>query len=268
MKMNRKMMTIGAVILVVLALLGGGLYYVFGNKTQTTEEQTKNKKRVSEPENILPVAERPVIYLIPKADGHNIDIIINEVKKAATDAEYTLEYQTGTLVQAQENVISLASLPITETVFLGTCSAGGKCTYHEDIPGGSLRTRFAGDQSYVLKSDWKYVDNKAKETAVSSKDAFFQIDSKELAKQAYIIIFNGPGYPEGLTGTPVSDPYVIQGSSALSGTANLTVRATQEGNLTLMGWDGKEWHEFKGTVDGKSVTAEVELMPLYIVVTK
>jgi hypothetical protein len=266
--MNKKMILIGVAVLVVLAGLGGGLYYVFGAKPATTEEETKNKKRVSEPENILPVAERPVIYLVPKADGRNIDIVIHEVKKEATDAEYTLEYQTGTLVQAQENIISLASLPATETVFLGSCSAGGKCTFHEDIGGGSLRTRFAGDQSYVLRQDWKYLDNIEKESAFSSKDAFFQIESEDLASQRYLIIFNNPGYPEGLEGTPASDPYVIQGSSALSGTANLTIRATQEGSLSIMGWDGEEWHEFTGTVDGKSVTAEVDLMDLYIAVTK
>lgn len=268
MKMNKKMVIIGVVILLVLGALGGGLYYVFGAKPATQEENGKNKKRVTEPENILPVADRPVIYLVPEADGHNIDIIVNTVKKAATDMEYTMEYQTGTLVQAQENTISLSNIPVTEKVFLGTCSAGGKCTFHENVAGGSLRTRFAGDQSYVLKSDWKYVDNKAKETAFSSKDAFFQIDSKDLASQRYLIIFNNPGYPEGLTGTPASDPYVIQGSSDLSGKATLTLRATQEGNLSIMGWNGKQWKEFTGTVDGKSITADVDVMPLYIAVTK
>lgn len=266
--MNKKMIVIGAAVLIVLGLLGTGLYYVFGNQPAPQEEETKNKKRVVEPENVIPVAERPVIYLVPKADGHNIDIVIDSVKKAATDAEYTLEYQTGTLVQAQENIISLTSLPATETVFLGTCSAGGKCTYHEDIPGGSLRTRFAGAETYVLKSDWKYIDNEAKENAFSSKDAFFQITSDDLANQRYLIIFNGPGYPEGLEGTVASDPYTVQGSSKLSGTGELTLRATQEGNLVIMGWDGTTWKEFSGTVDGKSITAEVDLLPLYIVVAK
>lgn len=266
--MNKKLVIIAAVVVVVLGLLGAGLYYVFGSNTEATQEETKNKKRVTEPENIIPVAERPVIYLVPKADGHNIDIVIQAVKKAATDAEYTLEYQTGTLVQAQENVIALAQLPVTETVFLGSCSAGGKCSFHEDVTGGVLRVRFAGDQSYVLKQDWKYIDNTAKETAVSSKDAFFQVESDSLASQRYIIVYNNPGYPDGLEGTPVSDPYVIQGSATLTGTANLTLRASQEGTLSIMGWDGSEWHEFSGTVEGKSITAEVELMPLYIVVTK
>lgn len=266
--MNKKMIAIGVVVLIVLGLLGGGLYYVFGAKPAATTEETKNKKRVVEPENVIPVAERPVIYLVPKADGHNIDIVINSVKKPATEAEYTMEYQTGTLVQAQENVISLASLPVTETVFLGTCSAGGKCTFHENVTGGSLRTRFAGTESYVLKSDWKYIDNKEEETAISSKDAFFQLESEELAGQHYLIIFNNPGYPEGLEGTPVSDPYVLQGSSELSGKGKLTLRASQEGNLTIMGWNGKTWHEFTGTVEGKNITADVELMPLYIAVTK
>lgn len=268
MQMNKKMMIIIAAVVLVLGALGGGLYYVFAAKPATQEDAGKTKKRVSEPENILPVADRPVIYLVPEADGHNIDIIVNLVKKAASDMEYTMEYQTGTLVQAQENTISLSTVPITEKVFLGTCSAGGKCTYHENVAGGSLRTRFAGDQSYVLKSDWKYVDNNAKETAFSSKDAFFQIASKDLANERYLIIFNNPGYPEGLTGTPASDPYVIQGSSAISGKAKLTLRATTEGTLSIMGWDGKAWHEFTGQVDGKSVTADVDLMPLYIAVTK
>lgn len=255
-------------VLLFLAAIGGGLYYAFGTSSSTEKEQTSNKKRISEPENILPVAERPVIHIEPIADGHHLNIMIESVKKAATDAEYTLEYQTGTLVQAQENVISLASLPVYEEVFLGTCSAGGKCTYHEDIQGGSLRTRFAGTESYVLKSDWKYIDNAAGEGAFSSRDAKFQITSEDLENQRYVVIFNTPGYPEGLEGTPASEPYTLDVSSALSGTAELTIRGTEEGDLAIMGWDGEEWHEFTGTVDGKAVTAEVDLMTFYIAVVK
>lgn len=266
--MNKKMIFVILGIVLVLGALGGGLYYVFGAKPANQEEETKNKKRVVEPENVIPVAERPVIYLVPKADGHNIDIIIDEVKKSASEAEYTLEYQTGTLVQAQENIISLAALPATESVFLGSCSAGGKCTMHEDIGTGSLRTRFAGTDSYVLRSDWKFIDNAEEETAFSSKDAFFQIESEEFEDRRYMIIFNGPGYPEGLEGTPVSDPYVIRSSAPLSGEATLTMRATQEGSLSIMGWDGESWTEFEGSVEGKSISAEVELMQLYIIVSK
>lgn len=266
--MNKKMLLIIVGVLVFLTAVGGGLYYAFGSKPSTSEEETKTKKRVSEPENILPVAERPVIYLLPKADGHNIEIVIDTVKKKATDAEYTLEYQTGTLVQAQENTISLANLPVTENVFLGTCSAGGKCSFHEDIQGGSLRTRFAADQSYVLKSDWKYIDNKTKENAFSSRDAKFQMTSDDLADQRYLVIFNTPGYPEGLKGTPVSDPYTLNGSADISGKAELTIRANEEGDLVIMGWDGKTWQEFKGTVDGKMITANVDVMSLYIAVKK
>ncbi|PIY79706.1 MAG: hypothetical protein COY81_01165 [Candidatus Pacebacteria bacterium CG_4_10_14_0_8_um_filter_43_12] len=267
MKKKQLMLVAGGII--ILALLAGGLWYAFGQKSTEEQAQTNNKKRVVEPENVISVAERPVIYLTPEADGHNISISIESIKKPATEAEYTMEYQTGTLVQAQENVIQLAELPVKETVFLGTCSAGGKCTYHEDIPGGSLKTRFSGGtDSYVLKSDWKYIDNSTKETAFSSKDAKFQIDSADLKTQRYLIIFNGPGYPEGLTGKVVSDPYILQGSSKLTGIADLTIRATEEGELAIMGWDGSSWQDFGGTVEGKNVTATVDLLPLYIVVIK
>lgn len=266
--MNKKLTFIIVGVVIFLAAVGGGLYYAFGSKSSNTEEETTTKKRISEPENILPVAERPVIYIIPKADGHNLDIVIDTVKNNATEAEYTLEYQTGTLVQAQENVIELASLPVTESVFLGSCSAGGKCTFHEDIQGGSLRARFTGDKPYVLKQDWKYIDNKEGEAAFSSRDAKFQISSEDLADERYVVIYNSPGYPEGLEGTAVSDPYTLTGSSTIQGTGELTIRATEEGDLTIMGWDGTEWQEFTGTVDGKAVTAEVDLMQLYIAVKK
>jgi hypothetical protein len=35
-----------------------------------------------------------------------------------------------------------------------------------------------------------------------------------------------------------------------------------------MGYDGEKWKEFTGTLDGKMITAEVDLMQLYVVVRK
>lgn len=267
--MNKKTLII--IIISALAftsLIGGGLYYAFSNNTKPVEEEKTNKKRIVEPENIIPVAERPYMRIIPKADGHNIEIVVASVNKDATEAEYLLEYQSGTLVQGQEDTIALNTLPASKQVFLGTCSAGGKCSFHEDVPGGSIRTRFSGGEPYVVKSDWKFIDNKAKETAFSSKDAKFQITSDALKTERFLVIYNSPGFPKGLEGTPVSDPYSLEAPAALKGTADLTIRATTEGNLVIMGWDGSNWKEFKGTVDGKTVTAKVDLLQFYIAVTK
>lgn len=252
--------------IIVVLLIAGGIYAYqsMGGEETTPEEPTK--KKTVENVNVIPVAERPYLHITPESDGRNITITVEEVKKTASSLEYELEYQSGSLLQGVFGALELDPLPARSTQLLGSCSAGGACTYHEDVSGGSILTRYDGPEPYALKSDWKYFENADDETAFSSRDAKFQIESDELADQSYIVVMNAPGYPEGLVGTPVSDPYSLRTSSTLSGTAELTMRAQEGGQLEIMGWDGNEWHSFTGTVDDKMISAEVELMELYIAV--
>jgi hypothetical protein len=64
----------------------------------------------------------------------------------------------------------------------------------------------------------------------------------------------------------VSDYYSLAVSSSLKGKGSLTIRAAEEGDLKIMGWNGTAWTSFETAVDGKTATAEVELMELYVVV--
>lgn len=268
--MKQKKIIIGSVVGVLILVLAGVSFWQYSKSQVVAEDESApTKRRIVEPENIIPVNERPVIAVKPEADGRNVTITVSEVKKAATEAEYMLEYQTGTLVQAQQGLINLDTIPVNEKILLGSCSAGGACTYHTEVRGGSLRTRFAdGNEAYALKSDWKYIENKDGESAFSSRDAFFQIDSPDLADQPYLIIFNGSGYPTGLEsfGVPVSDPYHLAVSGRLEGEGTITLRAREEGSTKLLGWDGSEWIELEATAEGKSLTAEGPLLPLYIAV--
>lgn len=268
---RKKLLIITAVVIGALLLLTAGIIWFvkFGNgSAATAPTPAPAKKRVVEPTNIIEVSQRPVVYLVPAADGRNLTLQIDSIKKSATSAEYELEYQAGELLQGVNGAIDLASLPAKTTQLMGSCSAGGKCSYHENVKGGSLLLRFLGEENYALKQDWKYIDNKAKETAFSSKDAKFQLESPDLKTVRYLIIYSSPGYPENPPGTVVSDIYTLQTSSPLTGKGKLTLRAAEEGNLTIAGFDGAQWVEFAGTVDGKMVTAEVELLPLYVVVSK
>lgn len=268
-KKQQKMLLIGGGVLLLLLIVGGimAVRYFGGDQTVTpTPEPVKH--RIVEPTNVIPVADRPVVYLVPEADGRNITLRVEAVKKAATSIEYELEYQAGELLQGVNGALDLSTLPAQTTQLLGSCSAGGKCSYHENVKGGSLLLRFLGAENYAVKQDWKYIDNIAKKTAFSSKDAKFQLDSTDLAKTRYLIIYNSPGYPEGLTGAVVSDPYALQVSGELEGEGTLIMRSTEEGDLVIAGFDGSTWHEFTGTIEGKMITAEVELMQLYVVVRR
>lgn len=256
------------IVIALAVLLVGGAWWINRPSNDEPEETTKNKTRISLPENVIPVSERPVMRLTPLSSGHHIEFAVDYVKKPAEEVDYTLEYQTGTLVQAEQDLLTLNTLPITKEIFLGSCSAGGACTYHEDIKGGSLLTTFLGDDPYALKSDWKYIDNLEKETDFSSRDGMFQISSQNLSVIRFLIIFNNAGYPDNVPGRVVSNPYSLSASSTLTGTAELNIRAQEEGQLTIAGWDGEAWQTFETTSDGKMASAEVALMPLYVVIVE
>lgn len=265
--MNKKFLPllIGALLLLVV---GGGVFAyskMRGNKP-AEPATTNTKKKVADVLNKIPVAERPYITLHPEADGHNITLTLVEMKKAASTGEYEFEYQSGSLLQGAFGELKLETIPSITKIFLGSCSAGGKCTHHEDIKGGSLLTRYDGTERFALKSDWRFIENTTKETIFSSKDAKFQLESPDMKTQKYVIIFNTAGYPGTTPGTVASDPYSLQTSSPLTGKGKLTIRANEEGELKIAGWDGKAWKTFETQVDGKAATATVELMEAYVVV--
>ncbi len=262
---NKQRLIIIGVIMAVL-LIGGGVFaFMKMRGGSTTPQEEQKKKKVAEPVNILPVDQRPYITIKPK-DARNVTLTVASLKKPATTVEYELEYQAGSLLQGAFDSISLGSLPASKDILFGSCSAGGACTYHEDIKGGTLLTRFEGPENYALKSDWRYFDNVTKDSKVASKDAKFQLESPDLKAQRLSVVFNTAGFPEGLKGTPLSDPYSLQVVGALKGKGELTMRANEEGATAIMGWDGKAWKSFETKVDGKSLTATVDLMELYIAV--
>ena len=266
MKKNKKMLPIVGIVLVLLV---GGFFAVRNmNKTETTtEEKTLKKRQISEPVNVIELAERPFIMVTPNSDGRNLTIMVDSLKKNATEVDYELEYKSGSLQQGVFGSLSLTSVPASVKQLMGSCSAGGSCTYHEDVTGGNLVTRFIGKENYALKTEWRYIENTDKETEMGSTDAKFQLSSDELSG-VRIAIGDSSGLPAEVEGTVVSTPYYLSTVPAISGSAELTMRANEEGALMIMGWDGSEWTEFEGTVDGKSITAEVELMQAYVVVSK
>lgn len=268
--MPKKNLIIAAAVIVILLILGGGVWFVKARGAKPTQQQTatNTKKRIELPVNVIPIEERPVVYIAPKPDGKNIEIVVDAVKKAATKSSYEIEYFTENLVQGAEGALDISSLPSRTTLLLGSCSAGGACSYHKNVTGGSLKTEFDGSESYALKNDWRYFENKDKEDNISSKDTKFQITSADLKKVGYVVITNSPGYPEGLKGTPQSDPFAFAPATTMTGKADVSIHANAEGNLSIMGWDGKAWHEFTGKVDGKTITATADIMQLYIAVSK
>lgn len=264
---NKKVLAGIAVGLLVLVLIGAFAWRaIAGLFSGDTTDDGAPKKRVVEQVNVTPVAERPYLQLSPTADGRNVIVLIKELKKPAESVEYLLEYETGSLLQGVQGEISLATVPAQTQQLLGSCSAGGKCSYHENVSGGKIETTFRGPEDFKLRQEWRYIDNKAKETSFSSRDGKFQVGSDALATQRYAIVLNSPGYPGTPTDTVVSDPYALAVSSTLEGEGTVSIRAMEAGNLTIQGWDGARWTSFETTSEDKLATAaDVPLMELYLV---
>jgi hypothetical protein len=265
LKKNQPFILAGVGLLLVV-VLGGGIfaYSRSGGQPEPSPTPAPKKKKVVAPVNVIPVGERPYVYVSPVADGQNIEITIAEVKKPATEAELVLEYQAGSTLQGFSDLAKLDSLPVTAKKLLGSCSAGGACTYHKDIKGGFLQINFNGAEAYSLKQEWKYFDNwgAAKTTTFDSKDQKFSINSADLGKQRFVIVYNSPGYAKGLEKDPTSEIYAVSGVGALAGKA--TVSFTTEATTgTIMGYDGKAWNKLETTFAGGKATGEGGLYQLY-----
>ena len=266
--MNKKPLIIAGVIgLLVLVGVGYGVKSFLSGGSKV-EETTSKKTKMAPPVNVIPVEERAYVKLLPNSNGKNLNLVVEEIKKEAESAEYELEYQAGTLLQGAFGEISLSAFPARTDILLGSCSAGGACTYHEDVQGGSLLLNLDCDEDYGLKSEWKYIENSDDEEEFSSRDAKFQISSEDLDDVSYLVIYNSPGYPQELEGSLVSEVYSLTASSSLTGEAELSIRMTEEVEGVIMGWDGSEWQEFDTSVDGKMATATVDLMEAYLVVSQ
>jgi hypothetical protein len=276
MQKNQKILlglvAVGGLLIAIL------LYFLIkpNSNPKPTTENSQVRNRISEPVNEIDINDGPYLKLIPKADGRNMTIQVVSVKKPADSMDYELEYQAGSTTQGEFKSIDLSSLPAQIDAFFGSCSAGGACTYHTDIVGGSLLARFESisNDTYVLKQDWRYFDNQEKSTKIASKDAKFQLESDDLKTQKIMVVYNTPGYPGNFDelGKLISEVYTVNSSSSLSGKGSLIMRTNETINsdqtASILGFDGSNWLTFDTTLEDKTATAQVDLLEAYVVVVK
>ncbi len=259
-------LAVGLVVVVILLVVGGLVLQNRNGTTKTDAPTTKN--RVREEINVLPVADRPVVTLDPTSDGRSVVLTISQLKKEASTAEYELEYQAGTLLQGAFGQLNLSPLPAQTKILLGSCSAGGACTYHKEVKGGKLLTRYQGVNNYTLKSDWRYIENTDKSTQFSSQDAKFQLSGPGLAGVNTAIVFNAPGYPDGLSGEPVADIYGLSPATPIKGQLTISIRLNTDQTAKLAYFDGQSWSYSTGSVADKILTAQAPAGQFYTAVAE
>lgn len=128
--MKNKILIIGAVM-VVLAIIVGVL--LFRNSSQQPTE---------EPGNTLPVSQRYEkvekgikVEVQRVKDGRRVDFLVTEIPAKYKTIEYEFSYQTGSggLQGGIGSPSAIKNNSYQKEILLGTCSAGGACTYDEGV---------------------------------------------------------------------------------------------------------------------------------------
>lgn len=262
-------MKLSKIIFTSIFLLAISFLLTGCGKKQTPVVITRPK--IEEPVNIVPIEERAYTTLEilrngQKPLGKELNLTVADSKEADT-IEYELEYQAGTSVQGGVGTIfpSKDTAPYEVRILLGSCSAGGACSYHEGVKGGTILLRFKGSQVGNLKGEWSYYvpNNNGK---YSSRDGKFQIDASDL-ESGYTIISQTMGVPKVVNGEILAGPYHLDSTAKAKNNMSLTMRLNDEADkVKLLMWNGKSYKTIAGKVDGKTLTANINSLGTYLVV--
>lgn len=254
----------------IIALLVLGAFYFINRQRSSLADQSTPLEPTSVPlpVNLLPVAKRPFVTLEPLPGRNELQLTIHNLPEPADSVEVTLEYDRNKgVLDAVLKQFPLTNLPLIETLFLGSKSAGGATTYHDDVIGGSMTLKFKGSNPYTLKVPWRYSDTQKSYAQLSTTDAFFQVDLEKPITQTKVIVMQSPGAPEALPGELIAGPYLIRTVGPLPvTTATVALRLPSESpSATLYGWDETNWLKLEATIEGKTVKYSGPLYSVYAV---
>ena len=139
---NKKYLTIGVIVIVVLLLIGIGGNLLRSNK------QAVSSASPTPTEEVMPTVDSSVqVDLTSATGGKNVTLKIGQIPSGTSTVDYELSYQT--VKQGLQGVIGTITLSNGESnyekdILLGTCSSG-VCIYHQVVGKINLTLKFTGD---------------------------------------------------------------------------------------------------------------------------
>lgn len=148
--MNKNIYIIGAVAAVIVIALAAFLMMRGGNKTQ--QDQTS---RGPVTEAVIPTVDASVkVEVKAETDPKKFDMSIKGIPDKTTSIEYEITYETqDDGIQGFNSPVDLKSGQTTyekKGFLLGTCSTGGKCTYHKVTSPLKVNIKFVGSYGEKL----------------------------------------------------------------------------------------------------------------------
>lgn len=235
----------------VILVLGVSAYFLFFRKGGTSlSTPTPSKKQVI---NALAFDKRPFVAIFPHPTNKLITLMVD--KKPDSDITVDIEYLSGNALKGGRTTILASSpSPYTQGFLLGSCSAGGKCSFDTDITTGTVKTKLElADELHLLKSNFAFVDG---ETATSDQKLVFLPSSKP---KAPLIIGQTHGFIDSLTGEAAAEPVAITATRADKIVGTLTINAPDATSAVY--FDGKAYQPLTAKKDGNNLVIALSLVP-------
>lgn len=236
---------------IALVLTFGLLLSACGKKSAPTEPQNNTQQRII---NQLPIDQRPFVALFPHPSGKLVTLYIDKPGDIK-DAKLEIEYLSGNSLKGGRASLDFpTSLPYTRSFLLGTCSAGGSCSFDTDLSTGTVKTSFKlGKDLHVLKDTFVFINGPSQTSDLRAK---FEPSKALIGRQ--ILSFTH-GYPN-QTNLQVTQPGLI----LTSGNSNkiqgeLSLKAPQASQLYY--FDGQKYQELPTQKQDQYLTTRLNHAP-------
>lgn len=187
-----------------LVVIASSFFLSACGKKKTETSNTPTSKAVQK-ELVLSESEKPIISLIPRQDGHELKLKIENIPSNVTQVEYELIYSSSedglTMEKGVGDTIKISSKSVEKDLLLGTssCTNGCKYKYDEGVSQGTLSLIFYTENNesatyespFILKTS---ADIK-KDNGFSLTDQNFSVKATTTTKSDYFVaIKNYPSY--------------------------------------------------------------------------
>lgn len=204
--------------------------------------------------NQLEIDKRPFVALFPHPSGKLLTLMIDKPGDIP-EAKIEVEYLSGnSLKGGRASVEFPTDLPYTRSFLLGTCSAGGSCSFDTDLSTGTLKTSFTlGSDLHVLKDTFVFIDGES-----STSDLRLKFTPQDTLSGIQILSFT-----HGFLGEidqKVTQPGVLLTSSnsrLISG--QLSIKAPKAQKLYY--YNGQQYQKLKAQKQDQYLVAEISLRP-------
>jgi hypothetical protein len=242
--MTNKKLLVGLFFSVLLAGCGA-------KKTDDPSANVEQRQLI----NVQAIKDRPYVAIFPHATNKLITMLFDkkgDIKNISTE----IEYLSGNALKGARSSINSSTFPYSQAFLLGSCSAGGKCSFDTEITTGTLKTKFElGSEIHVLKSNYVFIGKEIQST--SDLKLTFKPEGK---LKNNLVLSGNHGYIGDINGEVAVEPASIlsSGPDVIKGT--LSIAASNVSKAWV--YDGSGYKETPFKTENGMVVIAVNQKPI------